>query len=101
MKQFVQLPRAGGSDRICDVVIEAIVAAYLERDPKSRLNISAIGSHGMMMIGGTVDSRADFDVSHIVKEAYARIGHQCEIEPFVNIEGQSEETGRLHVSGAD
>jgi S-adenosylmethionine synthetase len=101
MKQFVQLPRAGGSDRICDSVIDAIVAAYLERDPKSRLNLSAIGSHGMMMIGGTADSRADFDISHIVKEAYTRIGFDGEIEPFINIEGPSEETGRLHISGSD
>jgi S-adenosylmethionine synthetase len=80
----------GHPDKICDQIADAIVDEYLRRDPTSSLDIKVLGSHGMIMVGGEVCSRADFDVSAIVLQVYQSIGFTDEVEIFVNIESQSK-----------
>lgn len=99
MLKTVEVPLAGHPDKICDQIVEAILDEYLRRDPNSRVNIQALGSHGMLMIGGTVDSRADFDCSEIAKQVYKKIGYADDIEPFVNVEKPSEDIARSMVAG--
>ncbi len=100
MYKTVEMPLAGHPDKICDQIVEALVDEYLRRDEKSRANIQALGSHGMMMIGGTVDSRADFNAADFVQSIYASCGYKDEIEPFVNIEKPGEDLARILVKGA-
>jgi S-adenosylmethionine synthetase len=99
MLKTVEVPFAGHPDKICDLVVDTILDEYLKRDPNSRVDIQALGSHGMMMIGGSVDSRADFDVSKMTKDVYNKIGYQDDIEPFVNIEQHSEESAHQIAKG--
>ncbi len=99
MFKTVEVPLAGHPDKICDQIVDAILDEYLRRDNKSRVDIQALGSHGMMMIGGTVDSRADFDCSEIAKRVYKEIGYSDDIEPFVNIERPSEDLSKSIVKG--
>lgn len=82
---------AGHPDKICDQIADGIVDEYLRRDPESRLDIKVFGSHGMMMIGGEVNSSADFDVAALAKQIYREIGYFDEIEVFVNIGASSVE----------
>jgi S-adenosylmethionine synthetase len=86
MLKAVEAPLMGHPDKVCDLLVESVVDAYLERDPLAKFDIQALGTSGMVMIGGVVDSRADFDVTTLARAAYAKIGYKDEIDIFVNLE---------------
>lgn len=59
----------GHPDKMCDRISDAVLDAYLEQDPKSRVAIEAVGSHGKILVTGEVTTLAkDVDVLQIVKE---------------------------------
>ncbi|MFA6130905.1 MAG: methionine adenosyltransferase domain-containing protein [Patescibacteria group bacterium] len=98
MKKTVEIPLPGHPDKVCDLIVDSILDEYLRRDAKSLVDIQALGSHGMLMIGGTVESQADFDCGELAKSVYARLGYEDQIEPFVNIKstGHPEEKNDAH-----
>ena len=53
----------------------------------------------MVMIGGNVDSKADFDCAKIVRDVYTSIGFEDDLEPFVNIERPGQDMSRVLVKG--
>lgn len=89
----------GQPDKICDLVVESLVDEYLRRDPESRLDLQALGSNGMIMIGGVVESRADIDAGALTKSAYGKIGCVDSIEPFMNVEKPTEDVARAATHG--
>lgn len=95
MLKAVEAPLAGHPDKVCDLLVESVVDEYLRRDLLSKMDIQALGSNGMVMLGGVVDSRADFDVAEIAKQAYINVGYTDSIEMFVNLERPSEERLRV------
>ncbi|HAL50591.1 MAG: S-adenosylmethionine synthase [Candidatus Uhrbacteria bacterium GW2011_GWD2_41_121] len=99
MLKTVEVPLSGHPDKVCDQIVEGLLDEYLRRDPKSRISLKACGSHGMLMIGGTVDSRADFDASALARKIYTEIGYVDDIEPFVNIERPSENLAKTIING--
>lgn len=84
--KVVQALTEGHPDKVCDAIADAIVDEYLRRDPESRVDLSVMGSHGMLTIGGSVASEADFDAGELAKRVYKEIGYGDEIEPFVNLD---------------
>lgn len=82
---------AGQPDKVCDQIADAIVDEYLRRDPEARVDLKVMGSHGMVMVGGEVNSSADFDLAALAKQVYRDVGYNDEIEVFVNVEPSSEE----------
>lgn len=99
MLKIVEAPLAGQPDKICDQIVEAIVDEYLRRDPHSRLDLQALGSHGMIMLGGVVDSKADFDAAELARRVYEKIGYTEPLEPFINFERPTEDVARSIVQG--
>ena len=99
MLKVVEAPLAGHPDKICDQIVESIVDEYLRRDPLSRMDIQALGSHGMIMLGGIIDSRADFDAGDMARRVYEKTGYDDAVELFVNLERPNEEEGRVIVRG--
>ncbi len=99
MLKTVEVPLSGHPDKVCDQIVDAILDEYLRRDPKSRVDVQALGSNGMLMIGGTVDSRADFDSSEVARKVYKDVGYEDNIEPFVNLERPSEDKAKSIVRG--
>lgn len=91
MRKTVESCFAGHPDKVCDQIADALVDEYLRRDPDARLDLDVLGSHGMLMIGGEVASKADFDLTAHARATYADIGYTDEIEVFVNVEAPSEE----------
>lgn len=74
-------------DKLCDQISDAILDAYLEQDPTSRVAMEACGGHNQIFVVGEVTSKAkDVDVENIVK----RIAGDG-IEITVNIIKQSPE----------
>lgn len=99
MLKTVEVPLLGHPDIVCDQIVEGLLDEYLRRDKNSRVNLKACGSHGMLMIGGTVDSRADFDASALARKIYEKIGYADDIEPFVNIERPTQDLAKTIVRG--
>jgi len=89
----------GHPDKVCDQIADAILDAYLARDPASRVALEAIGSHGALMIGGEVTSTADIDPSQIALNVYKEIGYEDDLEVFANIEEQSPEIAQSMSQG--
>ncbi|MFZ2681485.1 MAG: methionine adenosyltransferase domain-containing protein [Patescibacteria group bacterium] len=101
MLRAVEAPLSGHPDKVCDLLVESVVDEYLRRDMLSKMDIQALGSNGMVMLGGVVDSRADFDVAEIAKQAYTSVGYVDPIELFVNLERPGNEHLRApRVAGA-
>lgn len=48
----------GHPDKMCDRISDAILDAYLTQDPKSRVAVESVGSHGQVWVTGEVTSRA-------------------------------------------
>src|SRR3989339_862307 len=85
MRKAAEAVTQGHPDKVCDQIADAIVDEYLRRDPAARVNVGVLGSRGMIVVGGEVRSRADFDVAALVKQAYADTGYADEAEVFVNV----------------
>jgi S-adenosylmethionine synthetase len=84
----------GHPDKVCDQIADAILDAYLTRDPLSRVAVEVFGSHGAVMIGGEVTSDADVDPVQVARTVYKEIGYDDDIEIFTNIEEQSGDIAR-------
>lgn len=54
-------------DKLCDQISDAILDAYLEGDPASRVAVETAGGHGTIFITGEVTSNAYVDIMPIVK----------------------------------
>lgn len=81
----------GHPDKICDLIADAILDAYLARDPSARVAVEAFGCHGLLMIGGEITSEAQIDAEAIARKTYADIGYPSDIEILSNIHRQSPE----------
>lgn len=59
----------GHPDKVCDQISDAVLDAYLEQDPRSRVAVESVGSHGKIFVTGEVTSTAkDVDVCAIVNK---------------------------------
>jgi S-adenosylmethionine synthetase len=59
----------GHPDKVCDQISDAVLDAYLTQDPKSRVAVEAVGSHGQVWVTGEVTSTATgIDVKKIVED---------------------------------
>jgi len=102
---MVQSYTEGHPDKVCDQIADALLDEYLRRDPESRVDLSVMGSHGMLAVGGTVQTEADFDAGELARQVYKDIGYEDEIEPFVNIdtrpksESKNSSDGTVFVHG--
>ena len=58
-------------DKICDVIADTLLAAYMKGDPASRVAIEVMGGHGHVSLSGEVTSGAkddvDIDLEKIVR----------------------------------
>lgn len=92
--------RKGHPDRVCDIMSDAIVDAYLEQDPESRIAVDVFGCHNIITVGGEVTSKAKIDIPTIIKNVYKEIGYDDIIDIKVNIAQQSPEINSLANDGA-
>ena len=54
-------------DKLCDQISDAILDAYLAKDPDARVAAEACGGHGVVFVTGEITSTANIDVPAIVK----------------------------------
>lgn len=84
----------GHPDKLCDVISDKILDAYLKQDANSRVACEAFATHKKVIISGEITSTATVDVEKIVRDAIISIGydndelgfngHNVEIEILLN-----------------
>jgi len=85
----VESVTCGHPDKICDQISDAILDAMLEQDPFSRAGVETFGSHGTLMIGGEVKTKAKIDFEKIARKVYREIGYKDNLEILVRVAQQS------------
>lgn len=66
-------------DKLCDRISDAVLDAYLEQDPNSRVAVETVGSHGKILVTGEVTTLAkNIDIEGIVREI-AGDGHDVSV----------------------
>lgn len=81
----------GHPDKVCDRISDAILDACLEDDPGSRAAVEVLGSHGSLMIGGEVSTKANLDPAAIARRVYRETGYANELEIHQKLVEQSSE----------
>ncbi len=55
-------------DKLCDLIADSILEAYLKKDKTSRVAVEVMAGHGQVTISGEVTSQAQVDLESIVKK---------------------------------
>lgn len=55
-------------DKTCDQISDAILDAYLEQDPMSRVAVEAMGKGNTVYIAGEVTSKADINIEQVIRQ---------------------------------
>lgn len=68
----------GHPDKMCDIISDAILDAYLEKDPNSRVACEVTVTTGIVTVMGEISSTSTIDITKIVREAVKEIGYEGE-----------------------
>jgi S-adenosylmethionine synthetase len=90
----------GHPDKICDQLSDAILDAYLARDPEQRCAVECLATTNFVVVAGEVKGKAELsgtDIEKIVRDTVARIGYKQEGFDWQKL----EVVNRLHAQSAD
>lgn len=76
----------GHPDKVCDQISDAILDAYLEQDPHSRVACETFAHTGCIHIAGQITSKARVDITEVVRKTLVEIGYD---NPAYGIDGKS------------
>lgn len=65
----------GHPDKICDQISDAVLDAALRQDPDSRVACECFVTTGLILIGGEINSKANFDFQKIARDVVRNIGY--------------------------
>lgn len=85
----VESVTSGHPDKVCDQISDAILDAYLAKDPKSRVAVETFGGHGKLTIGGEVTSLVKIDYVKIAQNVYKNIGYNDKLKISAHVVAQS------------
>ncbi len=89
----------GHPDKLCDLISDSILDAYLEKDSKSRVACECVAGKGLVLVAGEITSSANVDIEKIVRNTIKEVGYtdentdisyeKCKV--IINISKQSED----------
>jgi len=65
----------GHPDKVCDQISDAILDAFLEKDPESRVAVETLATKGYIVIAGEIRSKATVDIAKVARETIKSIGY--------------------------
>ncbi len=65
----------GHPDKICDQISDALLDAFLAKDPMSRVACETSVTTGLVLVAGEVTTEAYVDIPRVVREAIRKIGY--------------------------
>ncbi len=91
----------GHPDKVCDQISDAILDECLRQDPMSRVAVETFGSHGHLVIGGEVTTKAKIEYAAIGKRLYKEIGYTNTLDTQVFVAEQSPDIAQgVNTGGA-
>ncbi|TSC62320.1 MAG: S-adenosylmethionine synthetase [Parcubacteria group bacterium Gr01-1014_48] len=97
----VESVTSGHPDKVCDQISDAILDACLEQDPYSRVAVETFGSHGLLVIGGEVTTKANVDYERVARDLYHSIGYTDRLKIIVYVAEQSGDIAQgVDIGGA-
>jgi len=85
----VESVTCGHPDKVCDQISDAILDACLAQDPKSRVAVETFGSHGHLVLGGEVTTKAKINYKKIAADVYKKIGYTKKLDIYQYLVAQS------------
>jgi len=65
----------GHPDKVCDIISDTILDAYLSRDPNARVAVETMIKNNTVILAGEVSSSAEVDITEEVRNAIKGIGY--------------------------
>ncbi len=65
----------GHPDKVCDIISDTILDAYLEHDPNARVACECCATTGLVLVMGEITSSASVEVAPLVRQAIRDIGY--------------------------
>ncbi len=65
----------GHPDKVCDTISDAILDACLVQDPNSRVACETFVKSNVVVVGGEITTKAEFDYNAVIREAVRGIGY--------------------------
>ncbi len=72
----------GHPDKVCDTISDAVLDACLAQDPQSRVACECYVKSNLVIVGGEITTKAEFDVTRLVRETIREIGYDDPNELF-------------------
>src|SRR3989338_5637557 len=91
----------GHPDKVCDQISDAILDECMRQDPMSRVAVETFGSHGHLIIGGEVTTKAKVNYEAIGRKLYKDIGYTAPLDVQVFVVEQSPDIAQgVNTGGA-
>ncbi|MDC1124191.1 methionine adenosyltransferase [Gammaproteobacteria bacterium] len=84
----------GHPDKVCDQISDAILDAYLENDPNSRVACETLIKNNLVVVAGEITSESNPDLEPIIRKKINEIGYNrdelgfngsnCEIQNYIS-----------------
>jgi S-adenosylmethionine synthetase len=72
----------GHPDKVCDTISDAILDAYLEQDPRSRVACETLCKENQVVLAGEITSKGTVNHEAVAREAIRQIGYTDPNEAF-------------------
>ena len=72
----------GHPDKVCDLIADSILDAYLERDPRTRVACEVLCKSGTVVLAGEIRSPERVDHLQVARQAIREIGYTDPAERF-------------------
>lgn len=88
----------GHPDKLCDLISDSILDAYLEKDENSRVGCEVVAGKNTIFVTGEITSNGKVDIEKIVRDTIKKIGYYGDVDidykkckVIVNVSKQSED----------
>ena len=65
----------GHPDKVCDIISDSILDAYLAKDPNARVAAETVVKNNTVILVGEISSSADVDAAQVARDAIRSIGY--------------------------
>ena len=65
----------GHPDKLCDLISDRILDAYLEKDENSRVAVETFASKELIVVAGQVTSKAEVEIEKLVRNVIKEVGY--------------------------
>ena len=66
----------GHPDKVCDQISDAILDAYLEHDPNSRVACETLIKNNIVVVAGEITSESNLDIEPIIRQTINEKGYE-------------------------